>query len=250
MKNYSQLPEAKMAAVRSDLGDILDTVFAQSALPNLHSLGDAHKDTGDGAIIVLPARHTARIVDPLLGHLNDALARYDRQRLASNPTIRLRSSVHVGPLTPLDHRGDTINEACRLVNSNEARQAMAAAVDNGSFLAAAVSEAAFRRTVHAGRTPNLQARQFLAASARVDGKEGFEEACRVHVPGLSAETLRSYIRSLSEPSSDTADTREEATPSAGAAPAGPGPTFQFQAPLYDATVAGSIETLRINRRHR
>ncbi|MFD5065408.1 hypothetical protein [Streptomyces sp. NPDC058394] len=192
IKNYSQLPEAKMAAVRSDLGDILDTVFVQSALPNLQSLGDAYKDTGDGAIIVLPARHTARLVDPLLGHLNDALARYDKMRLASAPPIRLRASVHVGPLTP-EHRGDAINEACRLVDSDRARQAMTAAEDNGAFLATAISDAAFRCTVRAGRTPDLKERQFLRATAHVKGKPGFEESCWLLAPTVAPAVISPYL---------------------------------------------------------
>ncbi|QIY59442.1 hypothetical protein HEP86_39650 [Streptomyces sp. RPA4-5] len=193
MKGYSQVPEAKMAVVRSDLDDILATVFVQSGLPDPHSLGDAYKDTGDGAIVVLPARHTARLVAPLLGHLHEALARYDTIRLASAPPIWLRASVHVGPLTPPDHRGDAINEACRLVDSDGARQAMAAAVDNGSFLSAAVSEAAFRRTVRAGRTPDVSERQFLKTTARVNGKPGFEETCWLLVPGVVPAVISPYL---------------------------------------------------------
>ncbi|MET8012867.1 hypothetical protein ABZU86_13525 [Streptomyces sp. NPDC005271] len=192
MMRYSQIPEAKMAVVRSDLDDILSTEFAESQLPDPHSLSEAFKDTGDGAITVLPAQHLARLVDPLLTNLNAALHRYNAQRLASHPAIRLRASVHVGPLTP-GHRGDAINEACRLADSIVVRQAMAAAVDNGSFLAAALSETVYRRTVHAGRTRNLHQRQFLPTTARVEGKEGFEEACRLLVPGMDPVALTPYL---------------------------------------------------------
>lgn len=190
MKGYSQIPEAKMAPVRSDLDDILSTVFDQSGLTD----AEAAKDTGDGGIYMWPTRHTARLVDPLLGYLDAALARYDRMRLASAPSIRIRASVHVGPLSMSDHRGDAINEACRLVDSGVVRQGMTAAVDNGASLAAVVSEAAFRRTVSAGRTPRLEERHFLPATARVEGKEGFEEACRILVPGVVPAALRSYLR--------------------------------------------------------
>ncbi|WP_405593828.1 hypothetical protein OG741_37685 [Streptomyces sp. NBC_01410] len=192
MMRYSQIPEAKMAVVRSDLDDILSTEFTESRLPDPRSLGGGYKDTGDGAIFVLPAEHLARLVDPLLTNLNAALQRYDRQRLASSPAIRLRAGIHVGPLTP-GHRGDAINEACRLADSTVVRQAMAAAVDNGSFLAAALSETVYRRTVHAGRTPSLHPRQLLTTTARVEGKEGFEEVCRLLVPGLAPVVLEPYL---------------------------------------------------------
>ncbi|MFP1629772.1 hypothetical protein ACLB9X_32475 [Streptomyces sp. 5K101] len=192
MMRYSQIPEAKMAVVRSDLDDILSTEFAESRLPEPRSLGEAYKDTGDGAVIVLSAQHLARLVDPLLTHLNAALHRYDQQRLASSPAIRLRASVHVGPLEP-GHRGDAINDACRLVDSTAVRQAMATAVDHRSFLAAVLSETAYRRTVRAGRTPNLQEHQFLTTTAHVEGKAGFEEACRLLVPGVAPAMIEPYL---------------------------------------------------------
>ncbi|WP_329027136.1 hypothetical protein [Streptomyces sp. NBC_00690] len=206
MKNYSQLPEAKMAVVRSDLDDVLATVFIESDLPDPRSLGNAYKDTGDGAIIVLPARQVARLVDPLLGHLNDALGRYHRMRLASAPAIRLRASVHVGPLTPDDHRGDAINEACRLVDSQEARQALAAAIANSSFLAAVISEAAFRRTVSAGRTPSLDKRHFLKATARVLSKGGFEQPCRIFVPHVTPAEISLHLTGRKEEASPSQQT--------------------------------------------
>ncbi|MEV5434120.1 hypothetical protein [Streptomyces sp. NPDC052701] len=192
MKGYSKIPEAKMAPVRSDLDDILATVLTHSGLTHTRSPQSTYKDTGDGAIIVLPARHTARLVDPLLDNLHQALKRYDRERLASAPLIRLRASVHVGPLTA-DHRGDAINEACRLVDSDAVRRAMAAAADNGSFLAAVVSDTAFRHSVRAGRTPDLNERQFLRTKARVDGKPDFEEVCWLFVPGLVPAMISPYL---------------------------------------------------------
>ncbi|MFF7043682.1 hypothetical protein ACIP4T_10010 [Streptomyces massasporeus] len=193
MKEYSQIPEAKMAPARTDLDDILATVFAQSRIEDITPLDSAYKDRGDGAIFVLPARHAARLVDPFLGHLGQALERYDQTRLASAPRIRLRASVHVGPLTPPEHRGDAAVDACRLVDSDAVRDALTAALDHDTLLAAAVSDTVFRRTVRAGRTPALRERQFLKATARVDGKPGFEETCWLFVPGLVPAVISTYL---------------------------------------------------------
>ncbi|TXL84699.1 hypothetical protein [Streptomyces sp. IB2014 016-6] len=198
MKEYSQIPEAKMAPARTDLDDILTTVFAQSRIEDITPLDSACKDRGDGAIFVLPARHAARLVDPFLGHLGQALERYDQTRLASAPRIRLRASVHVGPLTPPEHRGDAAVDACRLVDSDAVRHALAAAMDHGTSLAAAVSDAVFRRTVRAGRTPVLRESQFLKATARVDGKPGFEETCWLFVPGLVPAVISVYLADSGE----------------------------------------------------
>ncbi|MFE7314247.1 hypothetical protein ACFU7T_14360 [Streptomyces sp. NPDC057555] len=251
MKGYSQIPEAKMAPVRSDLDDILATVLAQSGLDEPREDQGAYKDTGDGAILVFPAHTVSRLVDPLLGHLNAALVRYERDRLKNAPAIRLRVSVHVGPLSLPDHRGDAINEACRLINSHAARQAMSTATDSGSFLAAVLSETAYRRTVRAARTPNLSQQHFLQAMARVSDKPDFEEPCRLHVPGLLAQALRPCIDGAAAPAPHPpADTTEHSNAGPAAATAGNGPSFLFTGTLYDPTVAGSIETLRIDRRQR
>ncbi|WSQ15104.1 hypothetical protein OG604_49525 [Streptomyces sp. NBC_01231] len=198
MKGYSQIPEAKMAPTRADLDDILATVFAQCGIGDVATLDSAVKDRGDGAIFVLPARHAARLVDPLLGHLQLALERREQTRLASAPSIRLRASVHVGPLEPPKHRGDAANDACRLVDSDATRRAMAAAVDHGLPLAAAVSDTVFGRTVRAGRTKTLHPQHFQQATARVDGKPGYEETCWLFVPGLVPAVITPYLAAESD----------------------------------------------------
>jgi hypothetical protein len=193
MKDYSKIPEAKMAPARADLDDILSTVFAQCGITDAAPLDSAVKDRGDGAIFVLPARHAARLVDPLLGHLRLALERRERTRLASSPTIRLRASIHVGPLAPPTHRGDAANDACRLVDSDAVRAAMAAAVDHGLYLAAVISDPVFRRTVRAERTKTLTPRHLFQTTARVKGKDGFAETCWLHVPGLVPSVIGSHL---------------------------------------------------------
>lgn len=197
MKDYSQIRESQMSLVRGDLDDILAHVFAQTGLDNEWVSEESSKDTGDGAIFILPATRMWRLVDPLLGNLDQALARYDRDRLARAPVIRLRASIHVGPLTSGDYRGDAINDACRLVNSDIAYAGIAAAVEYGAYIAAVVSETSFRRTVGAARTERLSEEHFLHATARVADKPSFSESAYVHVPGVSpvsiAERLKSHI---------------------------------------------------------
>ncbi|WP_062644573.1 hypothetical protein [Streptomyces maremycinicus] len=193
MKGYSQIPEAQMASTREDLDAILSTVFEQSGIGRASTLENTVKDRGDGAIFVLPARHAARLVDPFLDNLRRALDRHERNRLSGLPELRLRASVHVGPLEPPAHRGDAANDACRLVDSEPAYQAMKAATDHGLPLAAVVSDPVFRRAVRAGRTPVLQPRHFLRATARVEGKPEFEEGCWIFVPGLVPAVISPYL---------------------------------------------------------
>ncbi|MEV6213048.1 hypothetical protein [Kitasatospora sp. NPDC051914] len=249
MKGYSRLPEAQMAPVRSDLDSILETVFAQSGLPVPRTLDSGYKDTGDGVILLLPPRHVARLVDPLLGNLSAALQRYEGIRMAAAPAIRLRVAVHVGPLSLPDHRGAAINEACRLVNSDAAYQAVAAATDNGLFLAAVLSESVYQRSVQAGRTcSELTERQFLSVTARVDGKPGFEAPCRLFVPGMPADSLRGYLPDPGSPAP-----RTPPVPPAHLSPEQParaGAVFNFRGTVNDPVIADRIKNIRIDRRSR
>ncbi|MEU5211230.1 hypothetical protein [Streptomyces sp. NPDC020742] len=249
MEKYSQIPEARMAAARCDVDDIVATVLAECQLPAPQDFPGGYKDNGDGSILLFPPAVLARLVDPLLGRLNAALVRYEQQRLASSPVLRLRASVHVGPLSLPDHRGIAINDATRLLDSQATRQALSAAKDCGTFLAAALSEVVYQRTVHAGRTPDLGPHHFLEAVARVSDKPGFEQSCRIHVPGLSGPAVRPYVTDAASSASAPSSTAQQSVASAAPAASGGG-TFQFHAQVSDATIANSIETLRIDRRQR
>ncbi|MFC7220871.1 hypothetical protein ACFQLX_22320 [Streptomyces polyrhachis] len=250
-----------MASVRSDLDLVLTTVLVQSGLKPPRADDPAFKDTGDGAIFVLPAGDVALLVDPLLGHLHSALTRYDRERLAASPPLRLRVAIHVGPLSQPDHRGDAINDVCRLLNSTALRTALSAAREHDGFLAAAVSDAAFRRTVGAGRTPELPENQFLATTARIQDKPDFAEPCHLYVPRLVPQLLAPYLSTIpSPPAAPAADPITTSGPGSTqpsgsvAAPVhaahGPAPAFQFNGEMHDTTVAQDIQYLRIDRRGR
>ncbi|MGV9653385.1 hypothetical protein [Streptomyces sp. NPDC003554] len=249
MEKYSQIPEAKMAAARCDVDDIVATVLAECGLPDPQELPGGYKDSGDGAILLFPPAVLARLVDPLLGRLNAALVRYEQQRLASSPVLRLRASVHAGPLSLPDHRGDAINDTARLLDSSATRQALSAAKDSGAFLAAALSEIVYQRTVHAGRTPGLGPHHFLAAIARVSGKSDFEQPCRIHVPGLTGPAVRPYLTDALAPAAAPASTPQPIDGPATPAPSSGG-TFQFHGQVNDATIADRIKTVRIDRRQR
>ncbi|MFE9903581.1 hypothetical protein [Streptomyces achromogenes] len=244
MQGYSRIPEAKMAPVRSDLDEVLTHVVTHVGLQDPRDRPGAYKDTGDGAIFVMPAKDIARLVDPLLKQVHTALVRYDRERPASAPAIRLRAAVHVGPLSLPDHRGDAINEVCRLLDSQVVRAGLTAAREHrGGFLSVVVSEAAFRRTVRAGRTPDLDENHFLRTTARVHGKV-FEEPCWLFVPQMTPAALAPLIHP--KPLGGGGET---AAPASAVGPNNPsGTVFQFNGEMTDTTVINEVRTMRIDRR--
>ncbi|MEU8348721.1 hypothetical protein [Streptomyces sp. NPDC048845] len=249
MEKYSQIPESGMTAARCDVDDIVATVLAECQLPAPQNLPGGYKDNGDGVILLFPPSFLARLVDPLLGRLNAALVRYEQQRLASSPVLRLRASVHVGPLSLPDHRGNAINDTIRLLDSQATRQALSAAKESGAFLAVALSDIVYQRAVCAGRTPNLVPHHFLETIARVSDKPGFEQPCRIHVPGLTGPAVRPYLTDAALPAAAPSSSTQPGDASTAPLP-GSGGTFQFHGQVNDPTIANSIETVRIDRRHR
>ncbi|MGW4376094.1 hypothetical protein ACWEJ7_20795 [Streptomyces albidoflavus] len=247
MEKYSQIPEAKMAQAGCDVDDIVASALDACRLPDPRDLPDHYKDNGDGAILVFPPSTLALLVDPLLDLLNAALVRHERRRRKDSPVLRLRASVHAGPLSLPDHRGDAINDVTRLLDCKANRQALSAAKDNCGFLAAAISELAYRRTVHAGRTPGLDPHHFLEAVARVSDKPGFEQPCRIHVPGLTGSAVRPYITDATSPDLASPSTAQP-SPATTSPAADRGGTFNFHSQVSDPTIISKVTNLRIDRR--
>ncbi|MFG2178486.1 hypothetical protein ACGFLS_07175 [Streptomyces abikoensis] len=182
MKGYSKVPSHQMPDMRDALDSMLATAFAESGLGYEWERRPYWSDTGDGCILSLPVRRMWRLVDPLPEVLDSVLARYDSERLAATPAIRVRMSVHVGPL-PDSYRGDPINDACRLIDSDAARDAVNRAQELGSYVALVISDAVFQTVVRSQRTVRLAEHDFLPMRAQVGNK--YSEAAWVHVPRRS-----------------------------------------------------------------
>ncbi|MET7639484.1 hypothetical protein [Streptomyces sp. NPDC005438] len=257
MQGYSKIPESKMVAARSNVDDILDCALAHAGLKLPREDDGAYMDTGDGVILAFAPHVLARLIDPLLGELNVGLMRHERHRISGAPLVRLRASVHVGPLSLPDRRGDAINEACRLVSCQAVYRGLAAAAEGHGHLAAVISETVYRRAVAAGRTPHLGAQHFLPTEARVEGKPDFAEPCRIHVPGLTALGLRPYISDDDVRPRESSDRTEflpdfplsaQKSDVSGQGAGKDAVTFKFLSELHQPTIVGEIKRLRIDQR--
>ncbi len=236
MKDYSKIPESQMPAARAALDTMLEMSFAASGLADEWACAEYYKDTGDGVIFVIPPARMWRLVDPFIERLNAALEAHEQTRLVSAPAIRVRASVHVGPLSPGDERGDAINEACRLVSSTVAYSAIEVAVAHRAFVALVVSELAFRRTIGAKRSERLATTHFLAATAEVNGKPQFNEPVRVHIPGVSPEALAQEVSQSKAPGAATSDVPPSQHVYRG-------PSLNFHAPVE--TAIGKVKNLQL-----
>ncbi|GAA1258681.1 hypothetical protein GCM10009677_06860 [Sphaerisporangium rubeum] len=198
MRDYSSAADPSMEQVRKDIDDLLATAFAQSGLSEEWQSPELRNDTGDGFILGLPTTRMWRLLDPLIENLDRVLYRYDQVRLASTPAVRLRVSVHLGPL-PDSYRGSAINDLCRLVSSDQASAALTIAVERRAFVALIISDEVFQVVVRQGRTERLDHRDFHKVIATVPCKN-FEALAWVHAPRVGA----SAFESLSTPTNNDA----------------------------------------------
>ncbi|GGL79659.1 hypothetical protein GCM10010095_75860 [Streptomyces anthocyanicus] len=243
MEKYSRIQETKMEDARSAVDGIIADVLADCALPAPLPRPTTGDDAGDGTVLLFPPSTLARLIDPFLARLGSALAHHERMRSAGSPPVRLRVSVHCGPVPTAKLRGgNALVDVTRLRESEAAREALEAAKASQTWLAGAVSESTYRRCVHGGYTPNLTSAHFARALARVAGKSGFEAPCRLHVPGLLGAAITPYL--TDEPGSVSPAQDGPAT----APPPGSGSSpdtrhsggIQFHAPVTGATVGEHI----------
>ncbi|MDH6136224.1 hypothetical protein P3T37_005643 [Kitasatospora sp. MAA4] len=179
IRGYSKAASHLMSQMRTNLDAMVEVAMADSGLAEEWQQRKYWGDRGDGFLLAMPVQRLWRLVDPLPEKLETALADYDAHRQAADPEIRVRMSVHVGPL-PSDYHGDPMNDACRLLDSDAAKAAMEQAKKLDTFLALIISDAVFHAVVRAKRTLRLTADDFLRVRAEVDDK--FAELAWVHVP--------------------------------------------------------------------
>jgi hypothetical protein len=179
---YSTRASAQQTELNEAVERVLEAAFAGAGL------GGAWRDrrfaahTGDGYIVGLPAEILPRLVHPLLSELQAQLHGWNRGLRTGQPRLRLRASIHVGPLP---HRGRSsdgvgrpMTDTHRLLDSDAARRALAEAHEEVTFLAAIVSRRVFEDVVEGGYS-GLHPSQFTKVVAMA---KGFVEVAYVHVP--------------------------------------------------------------------
>jgi hypothetical protein len=149
--------------------------------------------TGDGFAVGVPTRVLPYLVHPLLAEVQQVLARYNQTVRHGEAQIRLRASLHVGPLPehPTDSRlsgnGTPRNDTHRLLDSGPVRDILAKANAEVTYLAAILSDRVYDDVVvsgYAGRHPA----HFREVSATVTGKD-FAQRAWIYVPEPSGNLL-------------------------------------------------------------
>ncbi|MBT2403491.1 MULTISPECIES: hypothetical protein [unclassified Streptomyces] len=104
-KDFTRLPALAHPDVSRSVPELVDQALRAAGLADLTSAKRFPAHTGDGIAFGLPTALLPFGVWPFVDRLQDALAEHNA-RVDSRFALRLRASVHVGPLPDTGHAGD------------------------------------------------------------------------------------------------------------------------------------------------
>ncbi|MET9915800.1 hypothetical protein ABZZ04_01755 [Streptomyces sp. NPDC006435] len=205
-KDFTGLPAVQHGPVSRLIPELVDQALGQAGL---HALRDSKRfpaNTGDGVVFGFEPALLPFVLWPFLDVLDDVLGSYNKQSVG--PRIRLRASVHLGPLPDADGNGTARNDTHRLLDSRPVKAILTAASEQVTHLAAIISQRVHEDVVLGGYT-GLHPDRCVEVPATVDGKD-FAQRAWLYVPSPSGNLVQAGVRP-----------REESAPQPGT-PDGPG----------------------------
>ncbi|MFE3722308.1 hypothetical protein [Streptomyces cyaneofuscatus] len=186
-KDSTRLPSLQHARLSRDLTEIVHYGLELAGLKDMSREFESH--SGDGLAFGFDPSHAPFVISPFADVLNALLQEHNA---GPGPRLRLRMSVHIGPVPrspglPGDGNAAPRSETHRLLDSVPARDWLARADEDATPLVLIVSETVYRTVVVGGYCALPQAR-FIKVRAEVTGKD-FARTAWVYVPSPSGELL-------------------------------------------------------------
>lgn len=208
--DFSDLGSRLQQEIARVLPEVLEEAASRAGLHHVWTERRLPKGTGDGYIFAASPEKLPHLIDPYLNTLQDVLAERDGEfaRIDRTLRLRLRVSIHVGPLPdpdgvddPIAGIGTPMNEVHRLIEAAQLKQALANSSPDITFVAAIVSARAFEDAVRA-RFTGLHPDQFtpITASAKKYAQQAY-----LYVPRSTAQTFRSLADALTDVQSHSND---------------------------------------------
>jgi hypothetical protein len=191
-KEFNGNPSYHQPILAKRIPAVLKEALHRSGLDEVWHELRVRRSTGDGYILGVEAYQIPLLVDPYLRKLQEVLYEKDSElrTIDRNLRMRLRVSVHLGPLPDEDEEsnvngcGRPMNDTHRLVDSDPVRAELATTDPDVTFVAAIISQRVYEDVVAAGYT-SMHHTEFTAS--RVEVKE-FSEPAWLYVPRPSTYT--------------------------------------------------------------
>ncbi|EIE98452.1 hypothetical protein [Saccharomonospora glauca] len=169
------------AAERARLGDIMENNVFRAF-------------RGDGYLIGFNPNRVAEVVDRYFDSLQAELRRRAPELRAAEIELRLRASLHLGPVRSFNKlvadspSGRIMVESGRMVDAKPVRALLDHSDPNVTLVATVLSEEVMKNVIEAGRTAR-QPSEFVAAPLRIEAKD-YSGTGYLRVPVPSGDLLR------------------------------------------------------------
>jgi hypothetical protein len=182
-KDFTGRPAIEHEDVSRAVPALLETALARAQLRDLWDDRRFPASTGDGYVFGFDPARMPFVIHPLLFTLQEVLADYNVLSHGALP-IRLRASLHVGPLPDTGDEfggnGTARNDTHRLLDSRPVKAVLASHRENVTHVAAILSDRCYEDAVaggYTGRHPD----HFVEVAATVEGKP-FSQRAWIYVP--------------------------------------------------------------------
>jgi hypothetical protein len=186
-KDSTALPSIQHAALSRAITEIVHRGLEQAGLKDMRRQFESN--TGDGLAFGFDPSWVPSIICPFAEVLNTLLKRHNA---GVGPRVRLRMSVHIGPVPlapgrPGDGNAAARSETHRLLDSEALRACLDRADPDATPLVVIVSDTVHRAAVLGGYCA-LPPSRFTEVRAEVPGK-GFSQPAWIHVPSPSGKLI-------------------------------------------------------------
>jgi hypothetical protein len=192
-KDFTGLPSVLHASVSQLIPELVDRALEKAGLTELRDAKRFPANTGDGIVFGFDPTHLPHVLWPFLPVLDEVLGQYNSSSVG--PRIRLRASVHVGPLpdtgAPNDGNGTVRNDTHRLLDSRPVKAILTAASEQITHLAVIISDRAYQDAVLGGYT-RLHPDRCTEVPATVEGKS-FAQRAWLYVPSPSGNLVSAGV---------------------------------------------------------
>ena len=189
-KDFTGLAAIQHSAVGTVITTLVDQALTEAGLTELKEAKSFPAGTGDGLVFGFDPAYLPFVVHPFFRVLDGVLGRHNAQFVTAR--LRLRASVHVGPLPEEDGNGTARNDTHRLLDSRPVKAILAVpGSEQTTHLAVILSHRVYEDVVLGGYT-GLGPDHFIEVPATVEGK-AFAQRAWLHIPSPSGHLLRHGI---------------------------------------------------------
>lgn len=204
VRKFSRHDDTQQRTIVALLPEILRSAADRARLPGLWDGGQFTAFRGDGYLLGLPVSLVPAAVDRYFDALQAELRTRSRELRADGIELRLRASLHLGPVSSFDAiltdspTGQIMVQAGRMVDAAPVRALLDHSDPDVTFVAAVVSESVMEHVVRAGLTARRPS-EFVESPLQVDAKD-YTGVGHLRVPVPSGELLaHGLLRAQSEP---------------------------------------------------